>query len=176
MNRDVLQASSCPVARSLARLGDPWSMLILRDTFHGMTRFDEFERSLGIAPNILTARLKALVADGLLERHRYSERPPRYEYRLTEAGRDARSIAFALLAWGNRHLAPEGPSVVVVNDDTGERAEPMMVDRVTGRPLSDPAFRLEAGPAAGPSVHRRVASAAKRAAASGRHVHPGRTG
>jgi len=175
MNRDVLQTSPCPVARSLARLGDPWSMLILRDTFYGMTRFDEFERSLGIAPNILTARLKALVADGLLERHRYSERPPRYEYRLTEAGRDTRSIIFALLAWGNRHLAPEGPSVIVVNGDTREWAEPVMVDRGTGRPLSDPAFRIEAGPAAGQSVHHRVASAAERAAAFARRVHPVRT-
>ncbi len=159
MKRDVLQASPCPVARSLARVGDPWSMLILRDAFYGMTRFDEFERSLGIAPNILTARLKALVADGLLERYRYSERPPRDEYRLTEAGRDARPIIFALLAWGNRHWAPEGASVVIVNADTGERAEPLMVDRVTGRELSDPAFRVEAGPAASPRVHLRLARA-----------------
>ncbi len=137
-------------------------MLILRDALYGMTRFDEWERSLRIAPNILTARLKGLVEDGLLARHRYSERPPRYEYRLTEAGRDAQSVVIALLAWGNRHLAPEGPSVVVLDSETGEAAEPMMVDRATGRPLSDPVFRLGAGPAAGKSVHLRVAAAAGR--------------
>ena len=147
MNRDVLHASPCPVARSLARLGDPWSMLILRDALMGMTRFDQFERSLGIAPNILTARLKAMVADGLLERRPYSERPPRHEYLLTEAGRDAQTITFALLAWGNRHLAPEGRTIVVVHGDTGQRADPVMVDRVSGLPLSDPAFRLTPTPA-----------------------------
>lgn len=159
MRRAILDNSQCPVARSLGRLGDAWSMLILRDAFYGMTRFDEWERSLGIAPNILTARLKALVEDGLLERHRYSERPPRDEYRLTEAGRDARPVILALLAWGNRHLAPEGPSVVVLNADTGQAAEPVMVDRISGRMLSDPVFRIGAGPAAGQRIHQKVAAA-----------------
>ena len=162
MRRAILDASPCPVARSLGCFGDPWSMLILRDALYGMTRFDEWERSLGIAPNILTARLKGLVEDGLLARCRYSERPPRYEYRLTEAGRDAQSVVIALLAWGNRHLAPEGPSVVVLDSETGKAAEPMMVDRATGRSLSDPVFRLGAGPAAGKRVHQRVAAAAGR--------------
>ena len=162
MRRAVLDTSPCPVARSLGCLGDPWSMLILRDAFYGMTRFDEWERSLGIAPNILTARLKALVDDGLFERHRYSERPPRHEYHLTDAGQDARSVLFALLAWGNRNLAPEGPSVVVLNAETGEVADPVMVDRTTGRPLSDSAFQIAAGPAAGNRVHQRVAAAAER--------------
>ena len=162
MRRVVLDNSPCPVARSLGCFGDSWSMLILRDAFYGMTRFDEWERSLGIAPNILTARLKALVEDGLLERHRYSERPPRYEYRLNDAGQDTRSVLFALLAWGNRHLAPEGPSVIVLNAETGEAADPVMMDRKTGRPLSDPAFQIAAGPAAGTRVRQRVAAAAGR--------------
>lgn len=170
MRRALLDGSPCPVARSLGCFGDPWSMLILRDAFYGMTRFDEWERSLGIAPNILTARLKALVEDGLLERHRYSERPPRHEYRLTDAGRDARSVLFALLAWGNRHLAPEGHSVVVLNAETGEAADPVMVDRKTGRPLSDPAFRIATGPAANTRVHQRVAAAAGRRAPTVEHA------
>ncbi len=150
MNRDTLQGSVCPIARSLARLGDPWAMLILRDAHRGKTRFDEFERSLGIAPNILTRRLATLVADGLLERRRYCERPPRYAYHLTAAGQDTRSIAFALLAWGNQHLAPEGATVMVVDGETGQIAEPVMVDRRSGRPLSDPAFRFGTGPAEAP--------------------------
>ena len=106
MQRKSFGNMQCPIARSLERVGEWWSILILRDAFYGLTRFDEFQKSLGVAPNMLTRRLNALVEGGLLERQRYSERPPRHEYRLTEAGRDARSIAFALLAWGNRHLAP----------------------------------------------------------------------
>ena len=167
MHRAVLDASPCPVARSLACFGDPWSMLILRDACYGVTRFDEWERSLGIAPNILAGRLKALVGDGLLERHRYSERPPRYEYRLTEAGRDAQSVLFAMLAWGNRHLAPEGASVVVLDTETGKAAEPVMVDRKTGRLLSDPVFHIGAGPAAGKRVHQRVAAVGRRVPTAG---------
>ncbi len=86
-------------------------MLILRDAFAGMTRFDEFQKSLGIAPNMLTRRLAALVEAGMLERRRYSEHPPRDEYLLTERGRDFRRVLLALLAFGNRHFAPEGASV-----------------------------------------------------------------
>ena len=164
MRRATLDTAPCPVARTLGCLGDPWSMLILRDALSGMTRFDEFERNLRIAPNILTARLKALVADGLLERHRYSERPPRHEYRLTEAGRDARSVIIALLAWGNRHLAPNGPSFVVLNSETGEIVEPVLTDRTTGLPISDPLFRIGASPAAKPAVLPPAADASARRA------------
>jgi DNA-binding HxlR family transcriptional regulator len=138
----------CPIARSLERVGEWWSILILRDAFHGLTRFDEFQENLGIAPNMLTRRLKALVEAGLLERRRYSERPPRDEYVLTQAGRDFRPVLWALLAWGNRHFAPEGPSVVIVDSQTGAEADPVLVDRNSGRPLVAPDFRSAAGPAA----------------------------
>ena len=77
----------CSIQRSLGVLGERWTLLILRDALYGMTRFDEWERSLGIAPNVLTVRLKALVEDGLLERRRYSEHPPRYAYVPTARGR-----------------------------------------------------------------------------------------
>lgn len=126
---------TCPIARSLERVGEWWSMLILRDAFAGLTRFDEFQKSLAIAPNMLTRRLNALVEEGLLERHLYCEKPPRYEYRLTECGRDFRPVLLALLAWGNQHFAPEGASVVLVDSSTGARADPMLVDRVTGTPI-----------------------------------------
>ena len=88
MQRKSFADMTCPIARSLEHVGEWWSMLILRDAFGGMTRFDEFQQSLGIAPNMLTRRLAALVEAGLLERRRYSERPPRDEYVLTERGRD----------------------------------------------------------------------------------------
>ncbi len=89
----------CPIARSLERVGEWWSILILRDALHGLTRFDQFQKSLDIAPNMLTRRLNALVEGGLLERRRYNERPPRDEYVLTERGRDFEPVLYALLAW-----------------------------------------------------------------------------
>ena len=100
MQRKSFADMPCPIARSLERVGEWWSILILRDAFAGMTRFDEFQKSLGIAPNMLTRRLAALVEAGLLERHRYSEHPPRDEYLLTERGRDFRPVLVAMLAWG----------------------------------------------------------------------------
>jgi DNA-binding HxlR family transcriptional regulator len=155
MRRKSFGAMQCPIARSLERVGEWWSILILRDAFHGLTRFDQFQKSLDIAPNMLTRRLNALVEAGLLERHRYSERPPRDEYLLTERGRDFRPVLWAMLAWGNKHFAPEGASVVVVDSATGAPAEPMLVDRDTGRPLAEPAFRSAPGPAADESTRRR---------------------
>src|SRR5271157_6502385 len=91
MQRKSFGNMHCPIARSLERVGEWWSILILRDAFHGLTQFDQFQKSLGIAPNMLTRRLNALVEAGLLERRRYTERPPRDEYVLTERGRDFRS-------------------------------------------------------------------------------------
>jgi DNA-binding HxlR family transcriptional regulator len=155
MRHKSLGNMQCPIARSLERVGEWWSILILRDASHGLTRFDQFEESLGIAPNILARRLHSLVDAGLLERRRYSERPPRDEYVLTAAGRDFRPVLWALLAWGNRHFAPEGASVIVVDSQTGEEAEPILVDRNSGRPLVGPAFRSAAGPAADARTRRR---------------------
>jgi DNA-binding HxlR family transcriptional regulator len=155
----------CPIARSLERVGEWWSILILRDASLGLTRFDQFEDSLGIAPNMLTRRLKALVEAGLLERRRYSERPPRDEYVLTQAGRDFRPVLWALLAWGNKHFAPEGASVVVVDSQTGAEAEPVLIDGKSGRSLAAPAFRSAAGPAADARTRRRYTPLAEQQAA-----------
>jgi len=149
---------SCPVARGLERVGEWWSILIIRDALQGLTRFDQFQQSLGIAPNMLTRRLSALVKAGLLERHRYNDRPPRYEYVLTERGRDFRSVLVAMQTWGNRHFAPEGISVQLVNVKTGAPAEPVLVDRVTGRPMADSEYQLAPGPAATESTRRKLAS------------------
>jgi DNA-binding HxlR family transcriptional regulator len=150
----------CPIARSLDRVGEWWSILLLRDAALGLTRFDEFRESLGIAPNILARRLDALVKAGLLERRRYSERPPRDEYLLTPRGRDFRPVLWSLLAWGNKHFSPEGPSVLVVDSLTGTPADPVLVDRASGRLLEAPAFRSAAGPAASERTRLRYARAA----------------
>src|SRR3954462_8148428 len=115
MRRKRIGATQCPIARGLERVGERWSILILRDAFHGFTKFDEFQQSLGIAPNMLTRRLASLVKSGLLERRLYNQRPPRSEYILTERGRDFRPVILALLAWGNRHFTPEGKALLVVD-------------------------------------------------------------
>jgi DNA-binding HxlR family transcriptional regulator len=148
MQRKSFGNMQCPIARSLERVGEWWSILILRDAFHGLTRFDQFQKSLDIAPNMLTRRLNALVESGLLEKRRYSERPPRDEYILTERGRDFRPVLLSLLAWGNKHFAPEGASVILVDAETGAAADPVLVDRNSGRPLDEAGFRSAPGPAA----------------------------
>jgi DNA-binding HxlR family transcriptional regulator len=144
----------CPIARSLEHVGEWWSMLVLRDALRGARRFDEFQKSLAIAPNILTRRLNSLVESGLLERRRYSVRPPRYEYVPTERARDFRPVLWMLIAWGNKHFAPEGPSLLIVDAKTGEHADPIVVDRATGRPLMSPDFALAPGPAANTRLRR----------------------
>src|ERR1700753_1405274 len=148
MQRTHLDNTQCPVARSLARVGEWWSILILRDAVYGLKRFDEFQKRLDIAPNMLTRRLSGLVEDGLLERGLYSEKPPRYEYFLTEKGRDFRPVLVALLAWGNKHFAPEGASVLLADKATGAIADPIVVDRATGSPIPGGGFALVPGPAA----------------------------
>jgi DNA-binding HxlR family transcriptional regulator len=160
MQRKSFGTMQCPIARSLERVGEWWSILILRDALAGMTRFDEFQKSLGIAPNMLTRRLVALVEAGLLERHRYSEHPPRDEYLLTERGRDFRPVLLAMLAWGNRHFATEGASVQIVDAASGAVADPILVDRKTGRPLVGPDYVLAPGPAAGEGMRQRLADGA----------------
>src|ERR1700749_3641202 len=108
MQRKSFGSMTCPIARSLERAGEWWSILILRDAFRGLTRLDQFQKSLDIAPNMLTRRLNALVESGLLERRRYSERPPRDDYVLTEMGRDFRPVMAALKAFGDRRLPRDG--------------------------------------------------------------------
>ena len=112
----------------------------------------------------LTRRLNALVEAGLLERRRYSAHPPRDEYVLTARGRDFQPVLIALLAWGNKHFAPEGASVQWINTTTGEPAEPILVDRATGQAIQRPDYAPAAGPAAGERTRRRYAAVAARLA------------
>jgi len=161
MERKSFSRMQCPIARSLERVGEWWSILILRDAFQGLTRFDQFQKSLDIAPNMLARRLTSLVEAGLVERRRYSERPPRDEYVLTGRGRDFRPVILALYAWGNKHFAPEGASVVLVDARTGKPAEPVLVDRPTGRALDDARYEFVAGPAASTRTRQRLAFKAR---------------
>ncbi|MGH7045766.1 MAG: winged helix-turn-helix transcriptional regulator [Stellaceae bacterium] len=168
MRRKSFGNMRCPVARSLERVGEWWSILILRDAFHGLRRFDEFQKSLGVAPNMLTRRLNRLVEAGLLERRRYSEHPPRDEYVLTPSGRDFHSVLLALSAWGSRHFAPdEGAAVQLVNLRTGAVVEPVLVDAATGEPIVGGSFAVVAGPGADEAMRERLATRAARSFAAG---------
>jgi DNA-binding HxlR family transcriptional regulator len=109
----------CSVARTLGVIGDRWTMLIIRDAFLGVRRFDDFQRSLGIARNVLDSRLSRLCDDGILERRLYQERPERYEYRLTEMGHDLWPVLVSLMQWGDRHLSGDGPPILVQHRDCG---------------------------------------------------------
>ena len=167
MQRKSFGNMHCPIARSLDRVGEWWSILILRDAFYGLRRFDEFQKSLGVASNMLTRRLNALVEAGLLERQRYREHPPRDEYVLTERGRDFHPVLLALLAWGNRHFAPEGASVQLMDLRTGAKVEPVVVDGATGEEIAGPDFAVVPGPAADEGVRRRLAERGRRPFAQG---------
>jgi DNA-binding HxlR family transcriptional regulator len=155
-SRIRLEDRECPLSTTVAHVGEWWTLLILHDAFDGYTRFDEFQANLGISSSMLTTRLKTLVADGLLERRPYQQAPVRHEYVLTDLGRSLRPVVVALAAWGNARLAPEARSMILVDAETGEEVEPVMVDATTGRRLDDSdAFVYAAGPAAGPVMRAR---------------------
>ena len=106
----------CSVAQCLEVVGEWWSMLIIRDAFLGVTRFDDFQERLGISRNILNQRLTRLVEDGCPGRRcAYSDHPPRYDYRLTAKGRDLWPVLTAMRQWGDKHAAPDGPPLQVVH-------------------------------------------------------------
>lgn len=148
----------CPVARSLDCVGEWWSILILRDAFQGATKFDEFQKSLGIAPNMLARRLKHLTANGMFETKMYSQRPPRYEYVLTEKARDFFPVVVAMLGWGNKHLAPEGVSLEIADRRTLAPFTPLVVNGQC-EPVSLDNVALVPGPAASKGMRRRLEGA-----------------
>jgi DNA-binding HxlR family transcriptional regulator len=151
MRHTSLKAKYCPIARGLDRVGEWWSILILRDAFHGKTRFDQFQKSLGIAPNILSRRLHGLVEAGLLEKLRYNDHPPRNEYLLTAIGRDFRPVLRAMLTWGNEHFMPDGQKVALMETTAGRApshvADPaMMTDGNIGKRLDQAVPRPDPRP------------------------------
>jgi DNA-binding HxlR family transcriptional regulator len=114
LKRDYVGQELCSVARTLEIIGDRWTWLIIRDAFLGVSRFREFQESLGVAPNVLNDRLDRLVDEGILERRPYSERPPRYEYRLTQKGDDLFTALNALRQWGDQYLCEKPMRVLRV--------------------------------------------------------------
>lgn len=142
MRRTRLTDFPCPIARGLDDVGEWWSLLILRDAMLGVTRFDEFQRSIGLATNMLTRRLQALVQAGLLERQPYQERPLRHGYHLTDKGRDFLPVLIAMADWGGRWLLPDG-TFRLVDRETGLPVEPVLVDRNSGEPIRPDRLRPE---------------------------------
>lgn len=131
----------CLIARTLSLVGDSWSMLIMRDAHTGLTRFDEFRKSLGMAPTMLSSRLASLTEEGLLEKRRYSERPPRDEYLLTPAGRDLLPVLFALAAWGGKHRGG-GEFTRFFDAESGTEIDTVTIDRTTGAPIGTRPVRI----------------------------------
>ena len=123
MRRTSFQGINCSVAQTLEVVGEWWTMLIIRDAFLGVTRFDRFHERLGISRNILTDRLDNLVEHGVLERRPYQENPVRYDYALTEKGQDLWLVLAAMRQWGDKWEAPDGPPVVLSHDSCGHLSE-----------------------------------------------------
>ncbi len=127
--RKTFGSRSCSIARTLDVVGDWWTLLVLRDVFRGLHRFDALKTSLGIATNVLTLRLKRLTDAGILERRAYQEHPPRFEYALTDKGRELYPVLIGLLQWGDRHLrgADEPPPRVLIHDTCAKATQPALV-------------------------------------------------
>ena len=156
MRRKTFARMNCSIARALELVGEWWTMLILREAFLGTRRFHDFQRNLGIARNILSARLKKLVTRGLLERTAAPGGGRRLEYRLTEKGRAFFPVLMALMQWGDRFAAcPGGPPVRVVDRETGIEIAEISVTSRDGRPLRASEVAMVPGPGALPATRAR---------------------
>ncbi|MGI8330964.1 winged helix-turn-helix transcriptional regulator [Actinomadura scrupuli] len=132
MPRDA-RPRECSIAMTLEVIGERWSLLAIRELFHGVRRFDQIASNTGASRDILTTRLRKLEDHGIIERRPYSDRPVRYEYHLTPAGKDLSDVMTALVAWGDRHLA-NGDPPVRWRHSCGEFLDPVMVCRACGEP------------------------------------------
>lgn len=150
----------CPIARSLGCVGERWSFLILRDAFQGLTKFEEFRKSLSIASNILSRQLKLLTESGMLEMRHYSSHPNRVDYVLTEKGRDFFPVIAAMMAWSNKHMSPNGASLEMADRRTGRIFRPRVVNS-RGRDVSIDNVVVVPGRAASRFMLKRLSSTVK---------------
>ena len=149
--RSDYDSQTCSIARALELVGERWTLLILRDVFLGVRRFEELQADLGIARNILSARLDKLVDADILERRPYSEHPPRDEYMLTERGLDLWPAVIALMQWGDEHApAPGGPPTVIRHKDCGGGVDAHLRCDRCGADLGPRDVKATAGPGASP--------------------------
>jgi DNA-binding HxlR family transcriptional regulator len=165
MKRTSFARMHCSLARGLDLIGDWWSPLIVRDLYLGVVRFDDLVEDLGISRNLLTRRLNALSKNGILERQAYQRRPRRYEYRLTEAGRDLVPAILALTAWGDRWARPkEGSPMLFVHTTCGARFEPQVTCSACGETITADAVKTIGGPGGAMKTGTRVLAQRLRAA------------
>jgi len=145
---------NCSIAAALDVVGEPWTLLIVRDAFYGVRRFDDFQANLGVARNVLTVRLKKLVEAGIFRRVAYQERPVRHEYRLTDRGAALFPVIVGLKEWGDRHgpAARDGKPMELVTRGDGRAIEPILVDAPTGQRLDLTSVRAVPGPGAEPQT------------------------
>jgi DNA-binding HxlR family transcriptional regulator len=137
---------NCSIARTLELVGERWSLLILRDVALGKRRFDEIHQSLGVARNVLSDRLSRLVESGIVERVPYQERPERYEYQFTDKGRELGTALVALMHWGDRHYAPDGPPRIAEHAGCGGAVVEQLVCRECGAVLKPGEVHMRPGP------------------------------
>ncbi|HSI79533.1 MAG TPA: helix-turn-helix domain-containing protein [Solirubrobacterales bacterium] len=156
LNRDY-PGQDCSAAYTLGLLGERWTMLVIRDVFAGIRRFDEMQEDLGVARNVLSSRLQRLVDEGILERRAYSERPPRHEYFLTEKGIDLWPILITMMRWGDRYGEwPDGPPLVIIHKQCwGEMDDHFTCERC-GERLGPRDVVAAPGPGATPRVIERA--------------------
>ncbi len=136
----------CSVAQCLEVVGEWWTLLIVRDAFLGVTRFDEFQERLGISRNVLGQRLARLTQAGVLTKVPYSEHPPRFDYRLTDKGRDLWPVITAVRQWGDKHAAPDGPPLQLIHKACGEISEPKLVCSACGESIGPRDVKAIPGP------------------------------
>ena len=132
----------CPIARCLDHIGEWWSLLIIRDAFRGCKRFDEFQKSLGIATNILTRRLKGLVESGILEKKPYGESQNRFEYILTQQGQDLSPVLMTMMQWSSKHIESNEINSQIVNMQTKEVADIVLIDKKTGLEITPDKYEI----------------------------------
>jgi len=146
MERKSFAAMHCSIAQCLEVAGEWWSMLILRDAFFGVSRFDQFQDRLGISRNVLNQRLTKLVDAGILVKVPYSQHPPRYDYRLTGKGRDLWPVLTSMRQWGDKHAAPDGPPVLIRHRNCGQISTAVPTCSTCGEPMDVGDLQATAGP------------------------------
>jgi DNA-binding HxlR family transcriptional regulator len=145
---EAFSNQNCSIAQTLTFLGERWTLLVLREVGLGKRRFDEIQERLGVATNVLSSRLTTLVDEGVLERRPYSNHAGRFEYHLTEKGRELLPVLRALMKWGNRHKV-KAPPVTLIHTDCGHEMEAVEVCSHCGGELTTRNVRAQAGPGAG---------------------------
>jgi DNA-binding HxlR family transcriptional regulator len=142
MKNKIYNDIECPIAKCLEHVGEWWSILIIRDVFRGLRRFDEFQKSLGISTNMLTRRLKELVETGILEKQNYGQSQNRFEYVLTEKGVGLSSVLITMGEWGNKYDTNNNPKTSIINIKTKEIAQAILIDKKTGLEITSENYEV----------------------------------